>query len=314
MQTGQGDDSSKCDSCALCGQRAPLRASHIIPAFVFRWLRETSATGHMRFGQQPNLRVQDGRKVRMLCDACEQRFSYLESTFARRLFQPLSRDAGMRVRYQDWLAKFCTSLSWRLLADAHNHLERGFDHLSDGQRLLVASVQEVWRDFLLGRRRDLGPFVQHLLPIDPITAFSTPGLPDNINRYLLRSVEIDLVAGDDTAFAFTKIGRFLVFGFIHPPDDEWVGSLVRRRGTVGGAKTYKLPAYMLDYLKGRASRYGKLTRSLSAPQQKRIEHDVKSNLGRWERSETKVAVEHDIALFGPGSFIKRRPDSQEEAQ
>lgn len=263
----------------------------------------------MRFGERPNLRVQDGLKVRMLCNACEQRLSYLESTFARRLFQPLSQDAGMRVRYQDWLAKFCTSLSWRLLAYAHNHLERGFDHLNGGQRLLVENVQEVWREFLLGRRRDLGPFVQHLLPISSIAAFSTPGLPDNINRYLLRAVEIDLVAGDDTAFAFTKIGRFLVFGFIHPPDDEWVGSLVRRRGTVGGTKTYKLPAYVLDYLKGRASRYGQLTRFLSAPQQKRIEHDVKSNLGRWERSDTRVAVEHDIALFGLGSFIESPPDS-----
>ena len=59
------------DTCPLCRSRGPLRESHIIPGFVFDWLLESSATGHMRDGRAPNLRIQDGFKQRLLCDSCE---------------------------------------------------------------------------------------------------------------------------------------------------------------------------------------------------------------------------------------------------
>jgi hypothetical protein len=52
-----------------------LQESHILPSFVYRWMKETSATGYLRFGQQPNLRVQDGVKRHLLCANCEQRFN-----------------------------------------------------------------------------------------------------------------------------------------------------------------------------------------------------------------------------------------------
>ena len=61
--------------CALCASTSELQASHIIPRFVFDWLRDTSATGHFRSSQIPDLRVQDGLKPRMLCKRCEQLFS-----------------------------------------------------------------------------------------------------------------------------------------------------------------------------------------------------------------------------------------------
>jgi hypothetical protein len=50
--------------CRLCGEMKELQESHILPGFVYRWMKETSATGYLRFAQQPNLRVQDGVKLR----------------------------------------------------------------------------------------------------------------------------------------------------------------------------------------------------------------------------------------------------------
>jgi hypothetical protein len=44
----------------LCGETNELRESHILPGFVYPWMKETSATGYLRFRQQPNVRVQDG--------------------------------------------------------------------------------------------------------------------------------------------------------------------------------------------------------------------------------------------------------------
>lgn len=103
------------DACALCESHGPLRESHIIPAFVFDWLMETSATGYMRFGPAPNLRVQDGFKQRLLCDACEQLLSTWESETARSVFRLYHNDTSAVMPYGPWLAKFCASVCWRVL-------------------------------------------------------------------------------------------------------------------------------------------------------------------------------------------------------
>ena len=58
--------------CRLCYCDAELQESHVIPAFVFRWLRETGPTPHMRISDEPNRRVQDGLKYPWLCRDCEQ--------------------------------------------------------------------------------------------------------------------------------------------------------------------------------------------------------------------------------------------------
>jgi hypothetical protein len=72
--------------CRLCGATKELQESHILPGFVFRWMKATSATGYLRFGQQPNLRVQDGLKLLLLCGDCEGRFNHWETQFANKIF------------------------------------------------------------------------------------------------------------------------------------------------------------------------------------------------------------------------------------
>ena len=57
---------------------------------VFRWLKETSATGHLRNASAPNRRVQDGLKHPLLCLACERRFGSFEAAFATKLFYPVA--------------------------------------------------------------------------------------------------------------------------------------------------------------------------------------------------------------------------------
>ena len=60
-------------ACRLCLRARPLRDSHIIPAFVYRWQKGTSATGYTRSLERPNVRVQDGPVVPLLCDAAVTR-------------------------------------------------------------------------------------------------------------------------------------------------------------------------------------------------------------------------------------------------
>ena len=75
-------------ACRLCGDKAELRDSHVVPAFVARWIKDTSATGFLRSFNQPNRRVQDFKTERLLCQRCEQRFSSAEDQFSRLLFCP----------------------------------------------------------------------------------------------------------------------------------------------------------------------------------------------------------------------------------
>src|SRR6185437_16000526 len=98
------------NNCRLCGQMAALQESHILPAFVFKWLKETSATGFLRFGQEPNKRVQDGMKRNWLCSPCETRLNLWETQFATNIFHPVNDDDGPRVEYGDCLLKFCASI------------------------------------------------------------------------------------------------------------------------------------------------------------------------------------------------------------
>jgi hypothetical protein len=68
--------------CRLCGASAELQESHIVPAFVFRWRKETAPTPFMRTSREPNRRVQDGLKLHWLCRNCEQTLSAYEKQFA----------------------------------------------------------------------------------------------------------------------------------------------------------------------------------------------------------------------------------------
>jgi len=43
--------------CSLCKQNKEIRRSHIIPRFVSKWLKTTSATGFLRGVNEPDKRI-----------------------------------------------------------------------------------------------------------------------------------------------------------------------------------------------------------------------------------------------------------------
>jgi hypothetical protein len=68
-----------------------MQLSHANPAFVYKWLKETSATGSLRSGERPNLRAQDGHKAYWLCRKCEEALNAFETPFATKVFHPITR-------------------------------------------------------------------------------------------------------------------------------------------------------------------------------------------------------------------------------
>jgi len=68
--------------CRLCEQDSDLQESHIIPKFVYTYLKDTSPTKKIREANNVNLRKQDGIKLHWLCKACELKFSGWEKYFS----------------------------------------------------------------------------------------------------------------------------------------------------------------------------------------------------------------------------------------
>jgi hypothetical protein len=243
-------------SCALCLNAGLVKESHIIPAFVFRWLRDTSATGYIRPAETPNKRVQDGLKIPLLCENCEERLSVWEKRFAERVFHPWYQRPGQPIRYADWLLKFCVSISWRVLRYVHD--ANGLVHLTDPQKVYSRAALNRWADFLLGRAPDPASFEQHIIPWDAIDTHNFPEMSDNINRYMLRAVGTDLPHGNTTVFTHAKLAHFSVFGIIQPTPMPWEGTKVHVRDGVLGSRRYVLPIELLNYINERARHYGNL--------------------------------------------------------
>jgi hypothetical protein len=226
-------------ACALCKNEASLRASHIIPKFVFRLLRETSATGFMRSGLNPKKRAQDGLKVALLCDDCEQLFSRWERDFANEVFTPMVREKVAEVTYSDWLLKFCVSISWRVLT--HVSGQNLLSHLGQQQKRQSARALDRWSQFLLGKVSHPDRFEQRLVILSTLRT-APPGRlwQPNSNRYILRSVDVDIASNESSAFTFSKIGPIALFGMIEA-DGHWRGTKVNANEGVLGVSPYNMP-------------------------------------------------------------------------
>src|SRR5690242_16135723 len=144
-----------------------LRLSHIVPAFVFRWIKKTSATGYIRNFKTPNVRFQDGPHMPLLCGDCEGILSKDENEFVRKIFSPYVNEElsanGIATgqipyfEYSDWLLRFVISLNWRLIMASEK-----MDYLTEESLDLMQETTDIWRDFLLRKRNDTGENQTHL--------------------------------------------------------------------------------------------------------------------------------------------------------
>lgn len=289
-------------TCALCQKDKPLRTSHILPKFVFKWLKKTSATGHIRFADAPNKRVQDGLKLPFLCSACEAKLNKFETEFSKKLFHPWGDISGQKIVYEEWLLRFCVSISWRVLKYAQDNLD--LSHLSAEQQNKAQNACTRWAGFLNNDFPHPGVFENHILPFDGVVSHTIKSAPKNLNRYLLRAVEIDVAADTDEAFTFAKLGSFMIFGFIERPTSKWQGSKVQLKSGVIKPCEYQFPRKLLEYFLSRARKYEAIQSGISGNQQEAIEHDLIKQRHRFLSSGTYEAMRLDEALFGRGALLK----------
>jgi hypothetical protein len=221
--------------CRLCGQTRDLRDSHIVPKFVFDWMKQTGGT-HFRVSGTPNRRVQDGRKYPLLCEECEQRFSGKEKWFSENIFDPYIGRGVKSLPYDGSLFYFLVSVLWRALQDEWAEVPPGHPF-----RARLELAEQEWRTFLLG-----GPVPPtfndlHLFLTDvSVQEDSQPVV--NFNRYFARAVDHTIASSQRQCFVYAKFARFIAFAGVGGLDPALlIGTKIYPAGS-----TLTLPQEMRD--------------------------------------------------------------------
>lgn len=288
------------DACPLCGSAGPLRDSHIVPHFVYEWLRETSATGFIRYGPIPNRRVQDGFKQKLLCASCEEMLSKWESETARLVFRPYHHDSGAVLEYGPWFSKFCASVCWRVL---FLHRGLGIPNYSPAQNEAADNALAHWRAWMFDRVPNPGRFELHVVPVDLIGDFEGIEPPTNINRYVARAIEIDAISSARSAYVYAKLCKLVLVGAVQlPAGRQWIGTRVAaKRGTIR-PDNRTVPSQLWGYMADRARAMARHRAAISDRQKGRIASSMREDPDRTAQSESFRAMSHDIALFGHSAF------------
>jgi hypothetical protein len=227
-------------TCSLCRNLAELRASHIIPRFVGKWIKETSATGYFRSAGQPNLRKQDLTKEKLLCESCEQRFSSFEGEFAAQVFRPYVErgltpegraNGPMTLYYKEWLLGLVISIHWRILV---SELREDTSSLPPEYLAVLSEAEATWREYLLGTRRDTGPNRSYLLFLSSLAGGRgqlPPGLPKKVNFYLMRSSDGTIIWNPKQVCIYSKLGPIALVTAIKPSELRGLqGCIIRKSG------------------------------------------------------------------------------------
>lgn len=287
--------------CRLCNKNAELQLSHVLPAFAFRWQKKSG--GHIRHSTSINQRVQDGAKEYWRCRTCETQFSSWETKFSSAIFHPTNSDGLPSIRYGEWLLRFCTSVSWRSLL--YLKQQTGFKNFSAEQIGFLGEALDTWLRFLRGELPHPGMFEQHLVPFGPMTGALRTKWPPNINRYLLRTIEINFGSSASAMFVYSKLGRFAVLGFVKLDfPKQWIGSRVRLRGGVLKPREYIFPVQFGDFLAYRARKVQDIMAEMSETQQRKVDDAIRADLDWFADTDLFRAIQLDVEMFGKSALRK----------
>lgn len=265
--------------CAFCGTKAELRQSHVLPAFVFRWLRSRSGKGYIRHTESPNRRVQDGLKLPWLCEICEGHFGKYEAAFAAKVFHPC-HDAKYRIPYKEWMLKFCVSVSWRVLKYARGR-NIGAQY-SDEQNRLMDEADARWRAFLNDQVPHPARFEQQLIIFDFVKDTTIADLPNNFNRFMTGAVTLDIVGSERSLMTFAKMGRFMIFGIIQKGPNRWEGTKIHVKDGILQPGKFIIPAGLLELFRDKAN-YSRVSMTqISDRQRAKIDKNIIENFKSFQ--------------------------------
>lgn len=295
--------------CLLCGVKAELRVSHIFPDFIVRWMKETG-TPYLRRSGNPNRREQDGLKLDLLCEGCEQKFGRYENWFSNHIFRPYLTGGRGPFAYDRSLYNFSASLLWRVLL--FNLDPRRIDRTHPFYDEFVSALSS-WKAYLSGGRDPGDPPEIHMFLTDVgLREGSQPVV--NFNLYFARMIDSTLASSEKHCFVYAKFARFILFGAVTPFDHaKWVNT---RIDPMGG--TLVLPQELRDgnvgeFLLDRASTANEMfVLGMSGRQREVIRRAAESQAGKLLGSDLAAVLHADyVSEVDPLSFW---PDAKENGR
>ncbi|CAI3787468.1 hypothetical protein AHFPHNDE_01132 [Pseudomonas sp. MM227] len=288
-------------TCKLCKSDADIKLSHFIPKFVGKWVKETSATGYIRSNNKINKRAQDIIKDYWLCESCEQLFSGWEREFANKIFYPFVSKGESEARYGSWLSKFCASLSWRTMTYVRSQNVVRSDRVSQ----TLDEAERALSSYLLGKSTNLGKYEQHLYPLEGISETSFAGAPPNLNRYLLRTMQMDLLETDKNSMVYTKLPGFMLLGLTgHEESSRMRSSRVALAEGRLSPRAYFWPTGFAGYLFDKVRSIEETYSGMDKMQKDKITQSILDNPERFMASKTFEAFQYDFDMFGSKAFSK----------
>lgn len=205
--------------------------------------------------------------------------------------------------YQDWLSKFCASLSWRTLIHI-KHQNNNFIGESEYFLNQTNQAEIHLRNFLLGNLQNLNQYEQHIFPLSEIEKPPERlNFPTNINRYFLRSIGIDVLTGDEDIYTFTKLPTFLVIGVIRSKYSKQMReSRVALKQGVLRPTNLAMPEYLFGYMKDKAREIENKMNDISKDQSEKVYKTAIDNLNKTADSKSFQAILHDYNIFGSKIF------------
>lgn len=220
--------------CKLCHQIKELKDSHVIPSFVGKWLKKTSATGYFIAVDTEGAaeRSQDLYKTQLLCNECEGILNQYETYFANHIFHPFKNGTLSVIASDENIGKFAVSISLRvlwLLQDSNDTLAIKWAHI-------LNKLEQEWRQYLLSSEKfTKGANTHHILftneQLLACGLVSTPNLIVN----LLRTSVFYIYEKFDKAYIFSNMAGVQVISMVDPIEfPVSIGTQVYPEQTLGG--------------------------------------------------------------------------------
>jgi len=246
------------DKCALCGQIKELKLSHIIPKFVFDYIKRTGAIQNTRFRRpldNPNIPYQDGDKQELLCGECEELFCAKEKLFAEQVFIPFQNNAIVKnLQYGPWLHYFITSVNWRNLYLDILDFERNGGirpHALDALR----AAEKKMREYLICRTENIAGIENHIFFADAIKKADSKIAELGPHMFIRRSAfgYSYMCYNPDAYYVYSNLAGVIIATIIKKhPQEVWSNTRVKpNEGIITIPQSVKSPLIgeLFDYMR-----------------------------------------------------------------
>jgi len=290
--------------CKLCRQDGNIEVSHFIPKFVGKWIKKTSITGYLREHNEIAKRQQDIDKEYWLCSDCEDIFSVWETKFAKNVFYPFVEKGESVANYDNWMPKFCASLSWRTLTFIRSkNIENGTYSKDPDYIEAIDAAERHLAKYILGEVNNLNQYEQHLYPLEKIKSTTERSLPPNINRYFLRTIAMDIIGNNNDIFIFTKMPSFVILGCVKVRQLNKIRSsrIALKKGQIS-PRDYWWPDGLSNYMIDKATKISEIYSTIPEKHHEKIDEYLRKNPEKAVNSKSFEAFLHDYERFGDKSL------------